>query len=307
MCCGFCYHEQIMVATVKLKPCFLIDIVTPKKFKLSGLWFGPVKPKRVIIFVHGLSSSAFQTALAEALVDKKTAVITFSNRGHNKIAKIYRLDKTKRGHHSVLVGQAHEVFTECTDDIQGVIDFVRSAGVRDIYLAGHSTGCQKSVYYASRKSNQKNIKGIILLAPLSDYAAAVKFDTDGKLAKATKVARTLVQKGEKHELLPASVASNPIDAQRFLSLYTPDSAEEIFTYAQPKKNPRAFKSVETPVCILLAGDDEYGDRPAKDIAAWFEQHTHSKHFAAKIIPDATHSFAGKEGLMVSVVRSWIRQ
>ena len=90
-----------MTVTAKLKPCFLIDIITPKKFKLNGLWFGPEKPKRAILFVHGLSSSAFQAALAGSFVDKETAVITFSNRGHNKIAKIYRLDNTKKGYHFV--------------------------------------------------------------------------------------------------------------------------------------------------------------------------------------------------------------
>ncbi|MDE2173434.1 MAG: alpha/beta fold hydrolase [Patescibacteria group bacterium] len=296
-----------MTASIKLKPCFLIDIVTPKKFKLSGLWFGPAKPKRAIIFVHGLSSSAFQTALAEALVDKETAVITFSNRGHNKIAKIYRLDNTTKGYHSVLAGQAHEVFTDCVDDIWGVVNFVQNAGVRDVYLAGHSTGCQKSIYYVSRKGNQKNVKGVILLAPLSDYAAALKFDTGGKLAKATKVAQDFVRKGKKHELLPESVAPNPIDAQRFLSLYTPDSIEEIFSYVQPKKNPRLFKSIEIPVLVLLAGDDEYGDRPAKDIAAWFEKNTRSKHFVAKVISGAMHGFTGKEKVVVGAVRDWLKR
>ena len=302
---GFCYHELIMSGTIKLKPCFLIEIITPKKFKLNGLWFGPEKPKRAIIFVHGLSSSAFQTSLAEAFVDKETAVITFSNRGHNKIAKIYRLDNTKKGYHSVLAGQAHEVFTDCVDDIQGVINFVKNVGVRDIYLAGHSTGCQKSVYYASRKGNQKNIKGIILLAPLSDYAAAVKFDTDGKLAKATKVAQDLVRKGRKHELLPKSVAPNPIDAQRFLSLYTPDSTEEVFTYAQPKKNPHAFKNIEVPILVLLAGNDEYGDRSAEDIAMWFEKHANSKRFSANVISGTRHSFTGKEKSVADSVEKWM--
>lgn len=296
-----------MAATGKLKPCFLIDIATPKKFKLNGLWFGPAQPKRVIIFVHGLSSSAFQTALAEAFIDKQTAVITFNNRGHNKIAKVYRLDNTKKGYHSVLVGQAHEVFTDCIDDLQGAIDFVQDIGVRDIYLAGHSTGCQKSIYYASRKGRQKNIKGIILLAPLSDYAAALKFDTDGKLAKATKVAQDLVRKGKMHELLPARIAPNPIDAQRFISLYTPDSVEEIFTYAQSKKSPHALKSIEVPTLVLLAEHDEYGDRPANDIAMWFEKFAHAKPFATKIIPGATHGFTDKESLVATAVHDWLRR
>lgn len=295
-----------MTASTKLKPCFLVEIITPKKFRLNGLWFGSAKPKRAIIFVHGLSGSAFWTVLAEAFVDKNTAVVTFSNRGHNTIAKLYRLDSTKKGYHSVLAGQAHEVFTDCVDDIQGVINFVKNAGVHDIYLAGHSTGCQKSVYYASRKDNQKYIKGIILLAPLSDYAAAIKFDTAGRLAMATKTAQDLIRKGRGHELLPVRVAPKPIDAQRFLSLYTPDSAEEIFTYAQPKRNPHAFKSVKTPMIVLLAGDDEYGDRPAKDIAAWFEKHTRSRHFATKVIPGAMHAFTGKENLVDMAIRDWLK-
>lgn len=288
-----------------LKSCFLVDIVTPKRFKLNGLWFGPAKPKQVIIFIHGLSGSAFWTSLPEAFVDKDTAVVTFGNRGHDKIARIHRLDHTKKGYHSVTVGQAHEVFTDCVDDIQGVIDFVRGAGVRDIYLAGHSTGCQKSVYYASRKGNQKNIKGIILLAPLSDYAGAVKSDKNGQLAKATKIARGLVKRGKKHDLLPADLTQGPIDAQRFLSLYTPESAEEIFTYALPKKNSKVFRSIQLPTIVFLAGDDEYGDRPAGDIAKWFRSQTRSKRFSSHIIPDAMHGFRGKEKRIANFVHKWL--
>jgi alpha-beta hydrolase superfamily lysophospholipase len=255
--------------------------------------------------VHGLSSSAFQTALAEVFVDNETSVITFSNRGHNKIAKIYRFDNTKKGYHSVVVGQAHEVFTECVDDIQGVINFARGVGVRDIYLAGHSTGCQKSVYYASCKGNQKYIKGLVLLAPISDYASAVKFDKNGQLAKATRIARNLVRKGKKHELLPTEASPSPIDAQRFLSLYTPESFEEIFTYAQPKKNPRVFKSIKTPMIVFLAENDEYGDRPAINIAKWFQKHTNSKRFSANIINNAMHSFQEKERTVANLVHAWI--
>ncbi|MDO8593596.1 MAG: alpha/beta fold hydrolase [bacterium] len=292
--------------SLKLNPCFLIDIVTPKRFKLNGLWFGSAKPKRVIIFVHGLSGSAFATTLAEEFVDRETAVITFSNRGHDKITRLHRLDKTKKGYHSVRAGQAHEVFTDCVDDIQSVINFVRGAGVRDIYLAGHSTGCQKSVYYASKKENQKKIKGIILLAPLSDYAGAVKSDTNGRLARATKIARGLVKRGKKHDLLPAYLTQGPIDAQRFLSLYTPESAEEIFTYALPKKNPKAFKSIQLPLLTILAADDEYGDRPAEEIAEWFRSHTRSKRYSAHIISGSLHGFRGKEKRVANIVRSWMR-
>ena len=62
-----------------------------------------------------------------------------------------------------------------------------------------------------------------------------------------------------------------------------------------------------PLLVLLAGDDEYGDRPAKDIAIWFENHTRSKHFAAKVIQGAMHGFIGKEKIVVEAVCDWFRR
>ncbi|MBU0569841.1 alpha/beta fold hydrolase, partial [Patescibacteria group bacterium] len=157
--------------------CRVIEIITPKKYLLNGLWFGGNKPKRAIIFIHGLTGSAFSGhKFITPLANENTAVITFSNRGHSKIARIKKLDeRKKKGYTSENIGETHEVFTDCVDDIKGAVDFIKSQGVEKIYLAGHSTGCQKSIYYLSQKSRQKNIKGVILLCPVSDYSAITLF------------------------------------------------------------------------------------------------------------------------------------
>ena len=61
--------------------CKVVEIVTPKRYLLNGLWFGSEKPERVFIFVHGLTATAFSNhKLVVPLADKNTAVITFSNR-----------------------------------------------------------------------------------------------------------------------------------------------------------------------------------------------------------------------------------
>jgi len=287
-----------------MKPCFAIEIVTPKKYLLKGLWFGPTRPKKAIIFVHGLGSSALnQHSLIEPWINKKTAVITFSNRGHDKIASLHKLVKNKKGYVSKIAGEAHEVFTDCVDDIAGVVNFVRQRGVKETYLVGHSTGCQKSVYYVSKKPD-RIVKRLILLAPVSDYAEAVMSDKNNKLAKATKVARALVKSGKKHELLPSNVCDDIVDAQRFLSLYTPNSIEEIFSYAQPKKNPATLKKIKLPVLAVLGENDEYGDRPAKDIVSWFEKHVNSKSKAI-VFPGVMHNFTGGEKRLAKVVSKWL--
>ncbi len=288
-----------------MEPCNILKIITPKKIQLHGLWLGPAKPRRVLVFVHGLGGSAFDTWLAEHWVDTQTAVVTFSNRGHDKVAKIRQLDNTKKGYHSVLGGVSHEVFEDCVDDIAGVVESVRKMGVKEIYLAGHSTGCQKSVYYASKKKDTV-VKGLILLAPISDYAGAIKFYDKKILAKAIKAAMALVAKGAPHELLPSAVWPDRMDAQRFLSLYTPDSVEEVFSYAQPKKNPRVLKSVLLPILSIFAEEDEYADRPAEEIKNWFAQSAKSVKLETVIVPNALHGFQGKEKAVAEAIKLWIK-
>ncbi len=284
-----------------MRPCCVIEIVTPKKFILNGLWFGPKKAKRVIIFIHGLTGSTFSARnIVEALGDSQTAVVTFNNRGFEQVSEV----KRKRGKESLWLrgGAAHEVFTECADDIQGAVNCVKKAGVKNIYLAGHSTGCQKAVYWASKNSGGRGVAGLILFGPLSDYAIALEQDHKGKLARSVMYARKLVRAGKPHELLPKEVGPwFTCDAQRFLSLYTSDSAEEIFTYAQPQKNPRVLRSVRTPILVVLAGKEEHTKRPAKQLAQWFEKYIRAPHKVV-VVPRVGHGFKGGESAVARAIR-----
>lgn len=293
-----------------MRPAHVVEILTPKKVLLNGLWFGPSfaqaskgkpqKPKTAIIWVHGLASSAFsKLGIVEKLTDTDTAVLTFNNRGHDVVTRVLQLSgkkKTKK----ILAGAAHEVFTDCVDDIQGAVNFAKRQGAKKIYLAGHSTGSQKSAYFAAKVG--KGIHGIILLAPMSDYAGAVHIDAKA-VAKGERAARTLIKQGKKHATVPGWW----MDAQRFLSLHTPESTEEIFSYAQSEKRPKIYKSITVPVLVLLPEKDEYRDRPIRAIAAWFEKHTRSRFFKINIIPKAEHNFLLYEAQVAQSMKEWISQ
>lgn len=289
--------------------CHAVEIVTAKKAILRGLWFGSYsakatkgkskKPRRVIVLVHGLGSSAFSMLhVVEKLVDKRTAVLTFNNRGHDVISRLSRV-KGK----SVMAGSAHEKFTECVDDINGALRFARAQKVKEIYLAGHSTGCQKSIYWASKGG--RGVKGIILLAPVSDWAAEMKRSGKKKVARAIATARALVRRGRKHQLLPQDMWHTAIDAQRILSLCTPESTEEIFPYSLPKKKPVTLQRVRAPLLVLWAGKDEFADQSAEKIARWFKGHIRAKKFFVKIIPNVNHGFKGGEKNAARAIRQWI--
>ncbi len=203
---------------------------------------------------------------------------------------------------SQLQGAAHEIFAECVDDVQGAVNFARRQGVKKIFLIGHSTGCQKSVYWAHKKKG-RGIAGIVLLAPVSDYAAACARHGRAKVARAALAARALVRHGKKYSLLPEGIWHEVVDAQRFLSLYTPESVEEIFSYAQPKKNPRVLRSVQVPMLVLWPEKDEFAKRPA-EITAWLEKHIWKGRVVT--VPRVKHNFRGGEKFVAATIRLWIQ-
>jgi len=291
----------------KPKSCHCIQIATPKRYLLDGLWFGSDKPKKGIIFVHGLASTVFVGhGFLAPLALKEVATIFFSNRGHDKVTGIKKIDrKAKKGYIREIAGEAQEVFTDCVDDIEGVVNYLLRRKVKDIYLVGHSTGCQKIVYYLSQNGKQRKVRGAVLLCPISDYASTKKSTDSNKLKRAEQVALKLVKKKKPHEFLPSNIWSDLLDAQRFLSLYTPNSKEEIFTYAQPRKTPRTLQKLRIPLLIVFAEKDEYRDRDSKEMARWFEDNIRSTQSTISIIPGALHSFNGKEDQVAKVIGSWL--
>lgn len=285
----------------------VISLNTPNRYLLNGLWLGPEKAPRVIIHTHGLSSNLFSKIdLLNTLTDSKTAVIIYNNRGHEIISRLRKIDRRRqKGYRSELAGAGLEDFTQCRDDLQGVIDFAQREGADDIYLSGHSTGCQKSVYYLNQRGKQAQIAGLILICPLSDYAAAKKdFETE-LLEKVTHKARAMVKNGRGNELLPLDLWPLVQSASRFLSLFTPHSEEEIFTYSHQEKSPAAWAGIKTPCLVVLAEKDEYRDRPIDDIARWFKKETNSKNLTIKIINESLHGLQHHKAEAAQIIRGWL--
>lgn len=286
----------------------LVQIETTDRLLLNGFWFGPSHANTVFILIHGLTSNAYANhGLVLPLVDKNTAVLTFSNRGSEKITRFKKRDRRKKkGYSSVTIGEAHEVFTDCVHDIAGAVNFAKKQGAKHIILIGHSTGCQKSIYYLAMRNKQKNVDGVVLLAPMSDYAGAQKHMDSLMVETATKYAQNLIAQDKPHELIPLEIWPLMHDAQRFISLYTSDSSEEIFCYSNPMKKPSTLQKVKIPQLILLADKDEFRDRPMKHIAKWFSSKLLRKNAEVHIINYAPHNFFNHEKEVAEAIRSWRR-
>lgn len=285
--------------------CTVEKFYTPKRYLLNGIWFGSKPAKIGFIFIHGLSASIFSHQdVLTPILDQSTMAFYFNNRGHDIVSRISKQDTSETGYISELAGAAHEVFTDSSDDIAGAVNLLLSHHVTNIYLVGHSTGCQKAIYYLSLNDNQQLIKGVILICPMSDYAFNLSVESLTQLNKATKYAESLVRQDKPHQLLPLEISETMLDAQRYLSLYSANSEEEIFSYSQAHKIPTTYQKIKIPQLIILAENDDYADRPIDELQQWFRNESHSKKLTISILKGSPHNLLGCEATLTSVIKTW---
>src|SRR4029453_6445522 len=150
-------------------PVSLVRLKTRDGVWLDGVVTEPKRrPRTALVLVHGLGSvfSAAPTLSRELSTRLNAAAIgyfKFNTRGHHIVP---------RGR-ARPAGAAYERFVDCVEDIRTVLAFARQCGYRRVVLAGHSTGANKVLFYASRPRDRR-VVGIILLGPVSDVGAEAK-------------------------------------------------------------------------------------------------------------------------------------
>lgn len=154
----------------------LIRFHTSDNLRLDGLLYEPdTETKKVIIHIHGTASDFYRTRYIETFskvfTDNGYAFLTFNNRGSGLGYNFYK-EKDGKKIGSVQIGSEREIFEDCSLDIKGAIDFIKSKGYDEIVLQGHSYGCNKVVWYAQ---NDKFDGKLILLAPC-DICDPKKFE-----------------------------------------------------------------------------------------------------------------------------------
>ncbi len=283
----------------------LIKFSTAKKIELFGFYLGKKNPETIYIFIHGLGSSVLRKAdLYQHLVGKNSSVLAFNNCGSDIIARFNQIKgRRSEDYKSKTIGSAHEKFVDSFDDISGAVLWAKKLKPKKIILVGHSTGCQKSIYYLS-KNYDKKVKGVALLSPISDLAGVLNMVSLKQFKKAKSFAQKRIKEKREKELLPLSIWPSYIDAQRFLSLYSKNSTEEIFSYSQKNKQPRILRKVKVPIYVLLGSDDKFLDRPPEQIINWFFKKIKKVKFKAEIVFQADHGFRGFEKNVCKIIKNY---
>jgi pimeloyl-ACP methyl ester carboxylesterase len=271
----------------------------------DGVWLDGVvaEPRRrrttALVWVHGLGSTfaSGQPLIRELSTRLNAAGIAYfklNTRGHDIVAR-----GGKR-----LAGAAFERFGESVEDLRAMIGLARRAGYRKVILAGHSTGANKVLHYAARFRDRR-VSGLILLGPVSDIAAEMKKVGRPELRRRVTVAERLARR-DPEALVPLAFGFR--SARRYLSLYRPGEAEDVFPYYRRNARWAALRRVRVPVAAIVGSRDEYLDRrPAEMMEAFQQNATRARSFTGIVIPGAPHGFQKHEDVLAQSIVRWIQR
>jgi pimeloyl-ACP methyl ester carboxylesterase len=259
---------------------------------------GKPRSKRALLWIHGLSAAFYNDiflheTVAQACDKKGWGFAVFNNRGHDLLAGIRKKDGTPpNGYSYYPAGAGQEVFAESVLDIDAGVDFLVGKGFTDVVIVGHSTGANKACYY---------VTGVVLSGPMSD-----RLDTSvapKKRQKDLKFMRHRISEGKGEEPL-FGYHFFPITPRRYVSLFEPGTQEDTFDYGDAEPRMKYFSKIRLPLLVVLAGRDEYADRPIADIKKIFDVRAAARRYKSIIIPGALHKFNGTEKEIAGAITDW---
>lgn len=265
------------------------------KIKLEGVLLGSNK-KTCLIYVHGMNGNFYKNSIPFELSKQKNfSIFSINTRGHDLLSTV----RTKTGKNGILAGTGAEIFEDSAKDIKGAVNAVKKLGYKDIFLGGHSTGCQKITHYIY-KTKDKRVRGIVLFAPADDYSI--------KKLELGKNFNTF-QENIKKLLKNKNKINNPIEEQGFFtpnrlkSAYTKNGKESMIYYYDGEL--KEFSSIRIPILAIFGSKEQFSDRNVLEYMKILKTKTKSKNFTYSIIKNANHSFYDYERELLKVVNNWI--
>lgn len=276
----------------------LLSFVTSDGVRLNGFLHMGRRNGACIINVHGMTGNFYgirQMHLAEMLGKRGISFLSINTRGHDAVSN-YRTEGRRSSR--VRAGTNFERFEDCVPDIKAAVDIAKRMGFRDIILCGHSTGCQKILYYQYR-SKDKRIKSLILLGPADDYNVA-RADLGRNFNKVAKLSRMMVARGkgnETHSLIPSGFS-----AQRFDSTVNLKRIEaRILNYDGPLKE---FASIKVPILAMFGTKEEFAVKRVRACLKILEGKSKSENYRWHVVKGANHSFKGREAELARLIARW---
>ncbi len=285
----------------------LVRITAEDGLELVGFYTSPDGgAQRAVLHTHGLAGNfyenRFASAIAESVVAKGLAFLTYNNRGHD-----YRSDNLVGegvGTEVRLGGASFDLFDECVLDIGGCASFLEERGHGQIYFEGHSLGTNKTVRYLSERLDPRAV-GAILISP-PDMFGIREQALEGAIDGIVSAARELVAEGKGETLLDTGYVV-PFSAATVVSVYGDARTTDVFPFRLGRAGDYSvLSSLSLPILVTFGTVEEAVTVPVDEAAALIrERASAAASVDVVIVEGANHTYFGLEEALASAVADFV--
>lgn len=278
----------------------LVRIKTEDSLELQGILFEPEKSDKALIHIHGWTGNFYENVfidyVAKEAVSNGFAFLSFNTRGAGHIQEFLRKQGSKTEY--VKIGGSLEKFEESVLDLKAATEFLNRRGYKIFVLEGHSTGCQKAVFYKYKTKDEK-VKGLVLLEPTDDPSVAKRFLGE-RYGEAMEIARKMAREGSENDPVPDWVPFGiKLSARKFLSMSDPDSTEgRLFNYSGKMEE---IRGIDCPVLAIFGSGTEYQEGPGEKLEILKKT---IKNCETSLIR-SNHWFSGHETELAETISVWL--
>ena len=280
----------------------LVRINSIDEIEQPGILYTPNEDTdKIVIHVHGLNGNFYENRfldiLAKSYTDKNYAFLTFNNRGRDFITELLK------GNDYTIIGGSLERFKDCILDIDGVVNWVKEKGYKEIILEGHSYGCNKVLYYYNHKKDD-SIKKIVLLAPCDIPSEGKKFLSEEEYSKAKEESTRLVQENKENELIDFSVMANgKIAAGTYYNDFLPNGENDFIRYVDGiNGKSQVLNNIDVPTLVIFGDADECVLTQPIDVVKEYLKNNLS-NCNIQIIDGTDHAYTGRYEELGKVIKN----
>lgn len=172
-----------------------LEIETERGTILNGVLFSEKKSDTVLIAITGIHGNFYSNPFYFNIGDtlSKNGIDFIYAQTNDAFGEIETYNK-KTGEKEI-IGSFNERFFLTEEDVAAYINFAEK-NYKNIFLAGHSLGANKIIYYLSKNFDER-VKKFILLSP-----ANITYMTKNVSTEEKKIIEKLVRYGQGEKILP---------------------------------------------------------------------------------------------------------
>lgn len=285
-------------------------VLTKDGLELQGLFVCPEdRPgTTTVLHVHGLAGNFYENRfidhVAEALAGRGQNFLTVNTRGRDYLSDF--ICETGDGKTEFRqIGGIHEIFRECTRDIEAWVEFLISRGTARVILQGHSHGALKVTYYLYKKTDPR-IAGLILLSP-SDDLGRQRARIGDRFDEALEVAQSLITRGDGANLMPQGYFHYPVSARTYVDIFGRDSLVKLFNVSRTDTDDfPELASLTIPVLAVVGSvDEEFLGGPQEYLDSIRVICKNAPGFEGHVVVGAPHTYLHFEPEVARRVTDWV--